>query len=645
MRRLDQRRLILAIAAVAILAAGPALGYAALTSPTAPAAPSAQGVSGSHGHSPGSAIPAFAAPSSTGPAASVAAPRPAAGLTCPTPSNPPRWNSLKFFNDVEVTFTVPSVPSLDGAGFQTAPCGNTLPTYAQGFTMSVTTNVPMVNAIVQIWGTAWPTQQNSQPPIPGFDPSIVANFSMFIQPGGPRTTATFYFDVYRYFWPGSHVYFNLTIESASATPSTVYSAQDIHNEFNYSGLKDNYTWQFAVASVWGSTDFASDIAVSTTPSVLGSPAYAPNRVQPITINLASRTAINGTLQPIPYARLYISENASGVTASYAEAFSPLNATQMSAYIPPNPGARAFFYVSAWLPWQGGAIDRLNSSLYEFNWTQKGGWWYPSLGVVGNLQYTTSPDVLSSTTGKTTLATGTQVNVTIHSPIQNVTLGAAQVHFQYSDAAGTRGGALPMTSVNSNTSFALIPGLPSGGSITFYVIAKDLFGTPISSGNTTYSESGNPAAGPGGFILLPGFGMFFFEAVDLSTGKLVPFLNFTLSNTTWSETRQGTALGFAAPTPLAGTGFLPVTDGVYVITIHAFGQTESATVSVGSTAPFDVVFYVASGPVAQNTWVPETTLTIPAVIGLLGAALAMWPIGNWFRERRRKAEQEQRRITL
>jgi hypothetical protein len=643
MSRLSPRSLGLALVVVALLAVGPAIGVLAVASPSTSAAPTL--VTHAPTSSPTAAAAAPARATTDASSSASAASTPSDVFGCPTPSNPPDWKSLTFFNDVEVTFFVPNTPSLDGSQFQTAPCSNTIPTYVHGFYMNVTTNVPMVNAIVQIWGTTWPNASNPDNPITGFDPSIPANFSMYIPPNGARTTATFYFDVYRYFWPGSQVYFNLTIESADATPSTVYSAQDIWDEFNYSGLKDNYTWSFDVASVWGSTDFSSDIAVSTTPSVIAPPFFWPNQYQSISINLASLTSINGTLQPIPYARLNIEEDADDVSANYAEPFNPNNSTHMTAVVPANPGASANFSISAWVPWEGGTIDRISSQQYSFNWTNKGGWWYPALGVVGNLQYTTTPNVFSTGTTKTTLPTGTSVNVSIQSTIQNVTLSAAQVHFQYTDAAGTTGGELPMIALDPNSSYALIPGLPSGGSITFYVVAKDIFGTPIASGNTTYQESGTPQAGPGGLVLSSGFGLFFFEAVDLSTGQLVPYLNFTLSNTTWSETRQGTALGFAAPTPLAGPGFLPVTYGVYVITVHAFGQTETAQVTVSTTTPFGVVFYVASGSVAQNTWVPETTLTIPAVVGLIGASLAMWPIGNWFRERRRKAEQEQRRITL
>ncbi|MFI5414638.1 MAG: hypothetical protein ACHQ16_03110 [Candidatus Lutacidiplasmatales archaeon] len=633
--------IVLVLFAVALMAISPVAfvgsGHGSATRIGAPSIPSL-----SH-----PAAPAVSSPDATVSAHGALPATQPASATCNTPQNAPRWNSLFFFNDVEVSFYVPHSPALDGGGFQFAPCTNNLPTYLNGFWMNVTTNVAMINAVVTMWGTSWPNATVPQPAIKGFDPLAPTNVSMYI-PNGARTTAHFYFDLYRYFWPGSHVYFNLTIESAGATPSTIYSANPTTGDsaqFNDSGLIDNYTWQFYVQSIWGSTDFASDIGVSTTPSVLTTPAFSPNRHQNLTITLTSLTTYNGTLQGIGHATLGIKETVNNITQPYSEPFGPPNGTTVSVVVPANPGANGTFNISAYLPWRNGAIDTIQSSTYKFNWTSKGGWWYPTLGLVRNLNLTTTPNVLSTGATKTTLPTGTEVNVTIHSPIQNVTLGAAQIHVHYSDAAGSAEGVIPMIKVDQNTSYGLIPGLPTGGTVAFYVIAKDLFGTPISSGNTTYTETGAPQAGPGGITLATGYGLFFFEAVDLTTGRLITYLNYTITNATWSETRQGTPLGFAAPTPLAGTGFLPVTYGTYVIVVHAFNETETATVNVGSATPFDVVFYVASGAVEQNSWVQQTTLTIPAVLGLVGASAAVWPIGQWFRERRQKAEQEQRRITL
>jgi hypothetical protein len=599
-------------------------------------------------------VVASAVPAAPHPAAAAAS-RPAAPV-CPTPENAPHWDSLYFFNDVEVTFFVPNSPALDtpvapgsnDSGFQIAPCSNTLPTYANGFYMNVTTNVPMVNAVVTIWGTSWPTAANPQPRISGFDPTDPLPLPMNLL-GTTHTTAEFYFDDYRFFWPGDHVYFNLTIQTATGSPSTIYSANPTtgHSaQFNYSGLIDNYTWQYYVQSVWGSTDFASNIAVSTTPSVLSTPAYEPNRHQSLVVNLTSRTYFNGVQQPIPNATLNITEQAKDAAqVTYSEHFSPLNSTTVSAVVPPNPGANASFTISAYLPWEHGEVDLISSETYNFTWTSAGGWWYPTLGLVHNLNLTSYPNVFLAGGQKETLPTGTEVNVTVHSPIENVTIGGAEIHVHYSDTAGSADGTIPMIAEGQNTSYGLIPGLPGGGTATFYVIVKDLFGTPIASGNTTYSETGAPNGSPGDVTLNTGYGIFFFEAVDLTTGQLVPFLNFTITNATWSETRQGTPIGFGAPMPLAGTGWLPVTYGTYVIQVRAFNQTETATIVVNSGNPTTVVFYVASGAVPQDTWVQQTTYTAPAVLGLLGAAVMVYPVGKWFRERRQKAEQEQRRITL
>jgi hypothetical protein len=580
-------------------------------------------------------------------ASAKAASRPS-NLVCPTPQNAPHWDSLYFFNDVEVSFSVPNSPSMDGAGFQIAPCSNTIPTYTNGFFMTVTSSVAMVNAVVDIWGTQWSTSGGQPPIIKGFDPTDVTPVSLNF-PTSNHQTAEFYFDDYRYFWPGDHVYFNLTVQTADASPSTIYSANPTtgHSaQFNYSGLIDNYTWQFYVQSVFGSTDFASDIAVHTTPSVLSSPAYDPNRNQSLQVNLTSLTYYNGTQQPIPNATLSITEViGNGAPVTYGVKFSPLNATTITAVIPPAPGANASFNISAFLPWENGYVDLVKSPVYKFNWTLNGGWWYPTLGLVHNLNLTSYPNVFLGTGQKASLPTGTEVNVTIHSPTENVTIRDAEIRVHYSDSAGVADGTIRMIPEGQNTSYGLIPGLPSGGTATFYVIAKDLFGTPIGSGNTTYSETGTPNGGPGDVTLPSGYGIFFFEAVDLSTGRLVPFLNFSITNATWSETRQGTPIGFGAPEPLAGTGFLAVTYGTYVIVVHAFNQTETATIAVNSQIPTTVVFYVASGAVPQDTWVQQTTMTLPAALGLIAAAVAVWPVGNWFKERRRKAEQEQRRITL
>ncbi len=584
------------------------------------------------------AAPAVAAP---------AAQPDARAQTCsqPTPQNPPHWSSLAFFDDVEVSFYVPGSPVFDGGGFSTGLCTNDLPTDLTGFFMNITTNVQMVNAVVTVWGTSWPNGTQAPPAIPGFDPLQPENFSAAIATPA-RTTATFWFDLYRYLLPGSTVYFNITIQSAQATPSTIYSSSEGYSyEYNDSGLIDNYTWAFYVEPPWASTTFASDIQVTTTPSVIAPNIFDPNRNQSLEIFLTSISVVGGSLQTIPKAFLTIREFTNDTSATYGVAFAPLNTTVTNATVPPAPGSNGSFSIQAYLPWKGGEIDKITSPTYNFHWTTDGGWWYPSYGLIRNAEISTTPNVLAPTGTKTTLPSGTAVNVSIHELTENVTFGKAQVRVHYSDAAGFSNAVLPMIPVGDNTSYALIPGLPAGGTVSFYIIAKDIFGTPIASGNWTYTETGLPQAGPGGFTLAPGYGLFYFEAVDLSTGQLVPFLNFTLANASWAETRQGTALGFAAPSPLAGTGYLAVTYGTYVVTIHAFGQSQTATVTVSSTTPFDLIFYVASGSVAQSSWVQQTTITIPAVFGLIGAAVAVWPVSSWFRERRKKAEQEQRRITL
>ena len=94
--------------------------------------------------------------------------------------------------------------------------------------------------------------------------------------------ASFYFNDYRYLWPGSQVYFNITLLSDSASPSTIYSAQGAYYEgIQWLGGYNNATWLFYVASPFSATpllngetaNFSQVMTISTSPDVLGSPAY------------------------------------------------------------------------------------------------------------------------------------------------------------------------------------------------------------------------------------------------------------------------------------------------------------------------------------------------------------------------------------
>jgi hypothetical protein len=282
-----------------------------------------------------------------------------------------------------------------------------------------------------------------------------------------------------------------------------------------------------------------------------------------------------------------------------------------------------------------------SKTFTFNWSNQGGWWFPQLGLSDNLVPTSDPTSILLSGPSAQLATGTPVNLTIHEPIQNVTIGSSRLFFHYSDGAGQLTGSVALTAMNENTSFILIPGLPQGGQLTFYLQAKDIFGVPISSGNYTYSESGTPT-----LAVPPGDSLLFIEAFDPSTGLLVPFLNVTIANSTWSEHIQGTPYGFAAPVPTAGPGYLYIGDGRYVISASAFGKTLTALPNI-QTSPLSnpIIFLIPSGSIPAPTPAPLPAYSIPAAVGLGAAALTLLPVGRWYRERRTAAEAEQRRITL
>ncbi len=598
------------------------------------------------------AAPPLATPTAPAPAAATATPAAASGPSTDcggTPSGAYNWATQNFFTDVSTTFWTPDSPSLSGGSFQPVPCTNVIPTFTNGFWINVTTNVPMTTAQVTIWGTGWPTASTPLPPIKGFDPSQPAVLNMYIEPPFYRT-ASFYFNDYRNFWPGSSVFFNVTLTSTNATPGTIYSASPLsghYEKYQWSGGVDNASWAFYVASPFaeqpvGQTpvNFSNIIRVYTSPSVLSSPAFEPNPKQQVQVYLSSLNFSGSAAPPIPDAQGSFSLSG-GVTGVYLDNFGPANHSVLQLLQPlgPYPGTQVKFNVTVWLPWEGGAIDYVYSKVYAFNWSANGGWWDPTAGLEGNLLLSTAPSLqgLGSTP---TLSTGTPLNVTIHESTENVTISSAMLHYHYEDSTGSLAGALPMSAANQNTSYAVIPGLPPGGAVTFSVVAKDIYGEAIASGNYSYSESG-----PYATALPLGYGIFYFEAIDVATGQLVPTLNFTISNASWSEASVGYAYGFANPVIAGGHLALPVADGNYVVTVTAFGMSQTWVGAVSSQDPFVVVFYLSSSPVGPTYGAPLSSLSISGAVGLLGASITAIPVVQWFKERRRKAEAEQRRISL
>ena len=596
--------------------------------------------------------PMVASPSPAATAAVPVASEPArasgapATSSCPTPQGNPVWNGPAFFNDVRVTFTVPGHPELSNQNFGTVPCNNLMPTYLNGFYMNITTNVHIQDALLRIWATTWPTASNPQPFLIGFQPDNPYRVTMPYTDGTGHTVS-FYFNDYHYFWPGTQVYFNVTLQTddPSVSPSTIYSAYGPYSESDVfsGGAQDNATWKYSLQSPWASTNFTNDVLVRTTPSVLTDPSYDPNVLQSLQVAIQAFNLSGGAVGTIPKAFLtfYLHGNLSGEGRID---FSPDNHSLQSLKNPigPYPGTTVFFNVTCYLPWFGGtaALDPIYSPEYSFNWSKNGGWWYPHLGVEGNLNFTTVPNLLGNNTTMGHLPIDTPVNVSIHEATENVTIRSANLVFSYSDSAGYANGSVSMIAASPNTSYVIIPGLPPGGHMVFDVVAKDIFGNPISSANVSYEESGPLSSPPP-----DGYSTFFFEAVDLCTGALVPKLNYTLANTSWSVTTNGFPYGFAQPVPLSGAGYLPLAIGDYALSIHALGWSPSTTFTLSNSTPFIIVFYLASCQVPQTSSVPAPAALPAAVIGIAAGAVAYWPISRWHKERQARAAEEQRRITL
>jgi hypothetical protein len=580
----------------------------------------------------------FPGPFASGPSQSAG--HTSAGSQCPTPQNLADWTSSNFFGDVLVAFKVPGYPGLSGAAFGTVPCTNFLPTYLPGFWMNISTNVPLTQAIVNVWGTVWPTPNQPLVDLPGFpfDTGRITQLPMYIAPGFPDQ-ASFYFNTHRFFFPGSTVYFNVTLDSSVGTPSTINSANTIYRQASPPGSNLNATWSFSVDAPWWSPHFSNDLALSSNPPVLGGAVYEPNANQSFSVGIESLGPNGGPGTPIPEAEMtFVLTGA--YSGTFGLPFAPANHTwqNLSSRLGPYPNTTVKFSISAWLPWQGGKIDTITSPNFEFNWSKGGGWASSALGLEADARISASPSVLSSTL--TTLPTGTPVNVSLSEPIPNVTIDSSIVRFHYSDASGSVAGILPMHLVNQNSTYVVLPGFPSGGRLTFSLLAKDLFGNPRASGNYTYAENGVLATN-----LTPFSTFFYVEAINASTGTLLTGASYTVSNASWSQSTVTGPLGFGVLVIPNGGGTLQLPYGTYFVTMTALGHTQTATVTLGSPEPVTVRFWFANGPVAATSVEPLSSLTVALVVGLVVLTAAFVPLFRWFKERQKKAEEERRRVTL
>lgn len=561
-----------------------------------------------------------------------------------TPPPPPMtlgWHDSNFFQDVQVNFFGSGLP----LGLQEVPYVNTIPTGVNGFWVNITASAPILFANLTIWGNLWPGA-NTSSPINGFSPTSPAVRPMVVS-STDRAQASYYLDNYRFFWPGSTVSFNLTVVGVNSTPSQVKSASNVSVTENYpGGFQDAATWVFTVASPWASPVFSNDIEILTSPNVLGPTVFAPNPVQTLQVTIES-IPIAGVTGPIPAAALNLQVTLNGTLSTSTILFGPVDHPVMTLTQPVGPygGAHVEFYVTAWLPFQGGKVDLITSNVVNFTWSPNGGWWHPLAGLTSNLELTTQPTLTASGTGlpgsALTLPTDQPVTVTVHEPIENVTIASAEVVFTFSDGGGSHSGSIPMTALSANTSRASLPGLPPGGALTLYLVAKDIYGNPVSSGNYSYSE-----AGPTNPSLPAGEGLLFLEVLDLSTDGLVPGFGYSVGNATWSESGTGTTFGFVTPLLPASSVPIRLDFGTYQLSIGAFGVVETAVVTLSPASPTPtVVFYGESNPLPLASTQTLSAQSIGAVAGLVAAAVITLPLVLWFEERRAKAEEEQRRITL
>jgi hypothetical protein len=628
-------------------------------------------------------LPLLASPASHSLGGSIAPSR-AASAGAPSPSGfhtmtlsdlatscagpPPTWSGSNFFCDAVVSFSVRGQAA--PADIPVVPQEGQVSEWAPGFYLNVSTNVPLASALVSIWAVSWPAPGQQAAPVSGFTPvdwnTSADQFPMKIcsqaHSGCPTASAdqaSYYFDDDTYFFPGTQVSFDVELTTASgASPGQIFSqaTESVDEPFAQLGVNATPTWVVNVLGPFASQNFSNDIQLSTDPSITGTPQNSPNPDQTVQVYLKAYNISGGPATPIPAADLngFIIQGrgAASVTTTLTQTFGPANSTNMKLTVPIQPeasGVEIQFNVTAW-QWgeqNDSRIDEVTSREYYFNYSAAGlSFPDPTGSVEANMNLTAIPELPGPPTSVLTsvpmhLPTGTLVNVSVHEQRQNVTLGPSEVDFSFDDHGATKTGYLVMTAVNDNTSYVVLPGLPPNASMTFQVVAKDANGNPVGSSNYTYFENGTPVP-----AALAGKGFFFLEVFDVSTGSLVSGLNYTVSNDTWFQSAATLPMGFGALLSYTTNSYEELFDGSYVLALSVFGQSIERTVTVGSTMPTTIIFYVASAPIVLATSEPPPIAgEVAGVVGLAAGMVVYFPLMGWFRERRAQAEAEQRRVTL
>jgi hypothetical protein len=547
------------------------------------------------------------------------------------------------------------------------PSSNLVSQYASAIHVIVSPvgTTHFTSVFLTVWAVGWNngTLSSTLPTSPGIWPMPIN-----------QTTgvATGMLNDMKYFPNGAKVYFNLTVFSEQSAGSAIYSPCPAQTSVIPSWGNRTYpTWAYTVGGGWPSPFFSNDIKITAFPNIFA--GVYPSVLQPVQLTL---TSIGGI--PIGGANVNYTLNIRNMTtgattvlpgdgSEYANRFTPANSSTETlvgssqlgpfSYSPYNQ-TTVQFHIYAWEMWSGGMVNAIdsynqNDQYYSYTITAGGSYCAPNATWASDVMVTTTPYANISTPGSNVQipAMTTIVNVTIENTNANTTIAYAFLYFNETYQGKTLTGQFLMTAYNSTTQYSgtssttgsdeLGPYLP-GVSVKFYMLSTD--GLKCSLQSPTYGfYTANIPPPP-----VDNKSYFYIVAFDEGTGTYAVGAQVLVSNASGVlAVTQTNSLGFAYPNESASSLplYLPMGQ-VYFVNVTYQGSTQTANYLLTATSNKTLTFYFDSTHTVPTIYATSAPVVdVPLVAGLVAASACVIPIYLLWREMRRRAKEEEKRITL
>ena len=594
------------------------------------------------------------------PKAAVSAPSPKSpigGFACNSPTN-----SANYYNDFTVTFAPYNTEFSTVMSASNSYAIQNVSPYARAISVTVTPTNPadtLVGVVLTVWGEWWMNQSGI--PIP---PNAPGTWNLPIANG----SAMGLLNDQKYFPPGSVVWFNLTI-SASLMGGPVYSPCLTPTTRPW-WTNDAPSWEYLVDGGWPSrttaspppafSGWGSDINLKAFPNIFNNTDPGPFQPLTLTMNSVAGNAIGG-------ANIYYNVTYYDPVTNYANTtsgglrFYPENASQTSVSVGPyysvNNVTTINFYILAWEDWSGGAVNYIRSPSMQYIVSNGGTWCNATQPFAHYLTLTTGPpyDPFVNITTQTNVAVPAMsfVNVSIESVNPNTAIAYSYLTFNETRAgqAGISNGTVLLNALNATTQYtgdgtqsndlANMGPYPPGVTISFHVDAADGLHCVIKSPTYTFHTA------QGATPIVEGKTYFYVQAFDQAKGTYAAGATVVFSNATWIDHTQTNLAGFAYPNQTSSDvpAFLTL-DQYYEVMVNYSGQSQSLHYFLSLTSNKTLTFFFDLTTAQQIVYAgPVDTITWGLFLGLATASVAVIPVYSLWRGIRRKAEEEEKRITL